>query len=161
MSRCDFTVIRDPAAAPALAPRYAVGLRDLLRLIIADSRHRRDAGDRDALMDRLRIAWSMVKHFESDPMFTTVLTNHEAFNRLVPLTVHAVQSELLTAEPHAQLSRLGNRLRRTDPFGYAAATVHARAAVPGDLNDSIALVALSPVPRTRRWRPVLPAHIAP
>lgn len=140
MSRCDFTVLHDPAAAPALAPRYAVGLRDLLRLIIADSRHRRDAGDRDALMDRLRIAWSMVKHFESDPMFTTVLTNHEAFNRLVPLTVHAVQSELLTAEQHAELSSLANRLRRTDPFGYAAATVQARADVARYFKHSIVFI---------------------
>ena len=140
MSRCDFTVIRDPAAAPALAPRYAVGLRDLLRLIIADSRHRRDAGDRDALMDRLRIAWSMVKHFESDPMFTTVLTNHEAFNRLVPLTVHAVQSELLTAEQHAELSSLAHRLRRTDPFGYAAATVQARADIARYFKHSIVFI---------------------
>jgi len=111
---------------------------------MAESRHRQDAGDRDALMDRLRIAWSMVKHFESDPMFTTVLTNHEAFNRLVPLTVHAVESELLTAEQHAELSSLGHQLRRTDPFGYAAAAVQARADVARYLYDSIVFVDLAP-----------------
>ena len=130
--------------APALAPPYAVGLRDLLRLIMADIRHRQEAGDRDALMDRLRIAWSMVKHFESDPMFTTVITNHQAFNRLVPLTINAVDAKLLTAQQHAELSSLGRQLRRTDPFGYAAATVQARADVARHFYDSIVFVDLAP-----------------
>ncbi len=43
MSRCDFTVAHDQAEVPALAPPYAVGLRDLLRLIMADIRHRQEA----------------------------------------------------------------------------------------------------------------------
>ena len=151
MSRCDFTVARDQAEVPALAPPYAVGLRDLLRLILADIRHRQEGGDRDALMDRLRIAWSMVKHFESDPMFTTVITNHQAFNRLVPLTIHAVEADLLTAQQHAELSSLGHQLGRTDPFGYAAATVQARADVARHFHISIVFVD-SALPRERYER---------
>ena len=86
-------------------------------------------------------------------MFTTVLTNHEAFNRLVPLTVHAVESELLTSEQHAELSSLANRLRRTDPFGYAAATVQARADLARYFNDSIVFVDLaSPAERYERLK---------
>ena len=148
VSRCDFTVAHDQAEVPALAPPYAVGLRDLLRLIMADIRHRQEGGDRDALMDRLRIAWSMVKHFESDPMFTTVITNHQAFNRLVPLTIHAVEADLLTAQQHAELSSLGHQLGRTDPFGYAAATVQARADVARHFHVSIVFVD-SALPRER------------
>ena len=58
----------------------------------------------------------------------------------MPRPAQAVQSELLPAEQHAGRSRLGHRLRRTDPFGYAAATVQARADVARYFNDSIVFV---------------------
>jgi hypothetical protein len=119
MKRCDFAPLRPAARGPWLVTPYAEGVRDLLRLIMADAVRRGRLGQAEALADRLRIGWSMLDHLEGDPTYATAITTHAAFNRMVRLTTEAgpVPQELLT---------IAGRLGRTDPFGYAAAAVQAR-----------------------------------
>ncbi|MHC5001536.1 MAG: hypothetical protein ACYTJ0_00265, partial [Planctomycetota bacterium] len=136
LTRCDFSFAHEALTppAPALAPPYAVGLRDLQRTLLAEIRLQMERGDHAALEDRLRIAWSMVKHLETDPMFSTAISNHQAFNRLVALTTHAIETGAVTPEQRAALHSLANQLRRTDPFGYVAAIIKAREDLGGHLH---------------------------
>ncbi len=134
--RCDFEVAREPGG-PLLAPPYAGGLRDLLALVQAEVRRRAGEAEGGAELDRLRIGWSMLRHLDGDPMFTTAITAHDGFRRLLALTEHASEAGRLDADGRGELSALARQLGRTDPFGYAAAIVRARVDLAGPLRRAV------------------------
>jgi hypothetical protein len=137
MKRCDFSIARDKIRGPILAPPYAVGLRDLCRLVEAETSRRARARDETALRDRLRLTWSMLGHFQHDPMYTSAITTHQAFKRAVEATLAASEANLLDDATRAELRSLTSRLGRADPFSYVTSMVTAREALSDHFGSTI------------------------
>ncbi|MHC5023210.1 MAG: hypothetical protein ACYTGG_04780 [Planctomycetota bacterium] len=136
LARCDFSFARrrDPGA---IAPSYAPGMRDAVRLVHVDALRRARAHESDATIDRLAILLRMSAHLGGDGVIVSSLIAHGAFNQARALWAVALEADDLTDDHRSALRADAERIGRTDPFGYIAGVVAARQIVAAHFRERI------------------------
>ncbi|MBT8486712.1 MAG: hypothetical protein HKO59_14360 [Phycisphaerales bacterium] len=120
-ARCDLSVLR-PGHRPHLVPAYVAGMQTAIVLLHADRRRCDDDGDGVAVADRLAIVAGVVRHLSGDEPIASALVAHAA----LPPVTRALRSH--GTDPVLDPARAAVlRLPRSDPFGYIASIVAARA----------------------------------
>jgi len=138
MHRCEFTRYRQ-RGLDALAPEYAAGLRDVLRLLRADAARARDAGRIDDFVDRAVIVCRMAAHLSADEPLASPLIIHRAFSGVWPLVAQSLDQGSLSDIHKLQLFDALDAMPLRDPFGYIGSVMAARKAMYAALIRASAL----------------------
>ncbi|UCD75671.1 MAG: hypothetical protein JSV91_01905 [Phycisphaerales bacterium] len=115
--RCDFGYLRR-RPDQHFCPDYLAGMRDALRLILADAMHLLEADEADAAVDRLAICYRAVAHLTDDELILSALIAHRAFEETHRLGHRFPQSAAWTDAHRESLLKAVERIGRKDPFGY-------------------------------------------
>lgn len=125
MRRCDFRFAR-MNSRPLIAPPYATGMHDALRLLRVDSLRLVRAGKPADAVDRMAVCLRVTGHLGGDPQLSSALIAHHNFAAAVCEIDSALGADQISDDLRPQLQRALGRISRQDPFGYVRAIVEAR-----------------------------------
>lgn len=124
--RCDFGYLRE-SRTERFCPDYVAGMRDALRLVLADAMRLLDAEDQlPAALDRLMTCHGAVAHLTGDELILSAMVAHDAFNEASALGRRMDEAGLLTDEHRKSLLNAIERAGRKDPFGYIGSIIATR-----------------------------------
>jgi hypothetical protein len=130
--RCDFSFARRPD--DLLAPGYAPGMNDALKLLRADALRSILVKDLPGAVDRLATSFRVIAHLGADPHIACALVAHHNFNEAADIMEAAFDDGALTVDAKPALLDAVERISRKDPFGYVNAIVATRKSLADRLN---------------------------
>lgn len=148
--RCDFSPARTEFALELghaypvenrleLIPGYIPGMLEALRLFQAEVKHLLVEGRLEEAADRVATCIRMSSHLGDDPLLTSSLLAHRAFQRTIELTAAILSHDDWDEQLRSKLSSSLRWMSRKDPFGYIRSINQARrelASVFMDLNET-------------------------
>jgi hypothetical protein len=130
--RCDFAFARRGRKS-WLGPAYPGALRDLFRLLHADTLRTLRAGDAEGTVERLHLACRLIAALGADEPLLSTLVAHACFDDCRRLVEAADARGLLDDERRRALLDDVRALSAKDPFGYLASVKALRAALTRDV----------------------------
>ncbi|MCH8151816.1 MAG: hypothetical protein IH830_05535 [Planctomycetes bacterium] len=146
-SRCDFSIAR--RGGPSAIPSYLPGIREAVRLLLADAVRLLQRGETAAAADRLVIGYRMSAHLAGDKVITASLVSHVMFTALDALAGWALAQDAFSDTQRSALLGAVETMSRKDPFGYIAGITSAREQVQKWIVSSAPRISGEDTPRAR------------
>ncbi|NNF43825.1 MAG: hypothetical protein HKN62_12430 [Phycisphaerales bacterium] len=124
--RCVF--VNADAAPRGLSDEHA-SLRDLVALLHADAVRWIQAGDFDAVVDRLALAFSCATHLGEDPTIMSSVLAHATFRSTAALVEPGLEGNRFSLAQRRRLLRAARGVGGPDSFGFRVAEVADRARI--------------------------------
>ncbi len=146
-SRCDFSIAR--RRGPSAIPSYLPGIREAVRLLLADAVRLLQQRETAAAADRLVIGYRMSAHLAGDKVITASLVSHVMFTALDALAGWALAQDAFSDTQRSALLGAVETMSRKDPFGYIAGITSAREQVHKWIVSSAPRIPGEDTPRAR------------
>ncbi|MCH8164979.1 MAG: hypothetical protein IH889_05155 [Planctomycetes bacterium] len=146
-SRCDFSIAR--RGRPSAIPSYLPGIREAVRLLLADAVRLLQQRETAAAADRLVIGYRMSAHLAGDKVITASLVSHVMFTALDALAGWALAQDAFSDTQRSALLGAVETMSRKDPFGYIAGITSAREQVHKWIVSSAPRIPGEDTPRAR------------